>query len=257
MLAAAVAILVLVEIVIAQGPIPQDPSYHAFADQRRLLGVPNLLNVISNAPFLIFGFAGLITVLSRDPSGVLSALRPAYVAFFAGSALAGIGSSTYHLDPDNASLVWDRLPMTVAFMSFFSIVLGEHLSPAVGRKLLPLLLITGLLSVIYWWFTESRGVGDLRLYGLVQFLPMLLIPFIMIFYASRLTKVYLVWTVLATYALAKVFEFYDAPLYERIGLSGHTLKHLAASGGVLFLLIAVRIRAMRDDAARNLRAVTP
>src|SRR4029077_315822 len=40
-MAASLAILALLP------PIPQDPSYHQFADQRTLLGIPNFWNVIS------------------------------------------------------------------------------------------------------------------------------------------------------------------------------------------------------------------
>ena len=34
-------------------PIAQDPLYHAFADQRALLGVPHFWNVVSNLPFVL------------------------------------------------------------------------------------------------------------------------------------------------------------------------------------------------------------
>jgi hypothetical protein len=40
-------------------PIPQDPTYHHFADRRAGLGIPNFLNVISNLPFAIVGALAL------------------------------------------------------------------------------------------------------------------------------------------------------------------------------------------------------
>ena len=40
-------------------PIPQDQSYHKFADQRTLFGTPNFWNVVSNFPFIAIGLAGL------------------------------------------------------------------------------------------------------------------------------------------------------------------------------------------------------
>ena len=40
-------------------PIPQDQSYHQFADQRALLGMPNFWNVVSNLPFIVIGAIGL------------------------------------------------------------------------------------------------------------------------------------------------------------------------------------------------------
>ncbi len=39
-------------------------------------------------------------------------------------------------------------------------------------------LAIGIASVFYWQRTEAQGVGDLRLYALVQFLLMLIIPII-------------------------------------------------------------------------------
>ena len=42
---------------VINGPIPQQQSYHNFADQREILGIPNFLNVITNLPFAIIGVA--------------------------------------------------------------------------------------------------------------------------------------------------------------------------------------------------------
>ncbi|MGA8921400.1 MAG: hypothetical protein WB540_21920, partial [Pseudolabrys sp.] len=35
--------------------IAQDQSYHEFADQRTLFGIPNFRNVVSNFPFVAIG----------------------------------------------------------------------------------------------------------------------------------------------------------------------------------------------------------
>ncbi len=232
-------------VVFAQEPIAQDPAYHAFADRRTLFGVPNLLDVASNLPFLFFGIAGVAAIVNGPARGTLPELRAAYVIFFAGTALVGLGSGYYHLDPGNATLVWDRLPMTIAFMAFFAILLGEHFGAVLGRRALLPLLVIGPASVLYWWYSEAQGAGDLRAYGLVQFLPGLLIPLIMVLVPSRLTGTALIWGVLGTYVLAKLLEFLDAPIYAALGVSGHSLKHLAAAAGVLLFLVAVRTRRPR------------
>src|SRR5690349_14162088 len=39
-------------------PIPQDPSYHSFADQRTILGIRNFWNLVSNGAFLLAGALG-------------------------------------------------------------------------------------------------------------------------------------------------------------------------------------------------------
>jgi hypothetical protein len=45
-------------------PIPQSEAYHHFADTRAFGGVPNMLDVASNAFFLIIGLLGIRFVLS-------------------------------------------------------------------------------------------------------------------------------------------------------------------------------------------------
>jgi len=218
-------------------PIPQDEDYHAFADGRTLLGIPNCLNVISSAAFLLAGAAGLSCLARGVPPGAMPELMTACRIFFAGMLLIGMGSACYHLAPDNRSLVWDRLPMTLSFMAFFSVLLGEYVSARAGARLLWPLLLAGVLSVLYWWLTEQRGHGDLRPYVLVQFLPMVIMPLLLLFYKSPFGSSGWLWLVLVVYAASKLAELGDAFLFELTGIiSGHTLKHvLAATGGLLFL----------------------
>ena len=225
-------------------PVPQDLAYHDFADQRTLYGIPNFWNVVSNLPFVIAGLLGLLLLAGKQPvPGGLPELRVACRVFFAGVLLTGFGSAYYHLDPTNASLVWDRLPMTLAFMAFFSMVIGEYLSPGLGRALLWPLLAVGILSIVYWHLTERAGHGDLRPYGLVQFLPMVLIPMIMLMFRSRLNGAVFLWAMIAAYVVSKITEYYDAEIYMATGaLSGHSIKHIAAAVGTLFIYMALRRR---------------
>ncbi|MCP4048855.1 MAG: ceramidase, partial [Gammaproteobacteria bacterium] len=105
-------------------PIAQDPAYHQFADQRTILGVPNFWNVVSNLPFLITGVMGLFSLYHAGGIKFLTEIKPAYILFFAGIALVCFGSAYYHLWPDNETLVWDRLPMALAFMALFAVIIG-------------------------------------------------------------------------------------------------------------------------------------
>lgn len=218
-------------------PIPQDPSYHSFADTRPFLSIPNFWNVVSNVPFLLAGGAGISYSRSKNRPGMMAGLRVAYLVFFAGVFLTGFGSAYYHFAPGNETLVWDRLPMTIGFMGFMTIVIGEHISlPAAKRMMIPLLLI-GAGSVIYWAVTEARGAGDLRPYAIVQFVPMLLIPLILLMYRSAYDNVHFLWIVIVLYALSKLFEYFDFATYE-IGhiLSGHSIKHIVAAIAPLVFL---------------------
>ena len=133
--------------------------------------------------------------------------------------------------------------MTVVFMAFFSVIIGEHISPRTGQLLLYPLLAIGVASIVYWQVSEEAGRGDLRLYLIVQFLPMMLIPLILLSFPSRLSRVRLIWGVLGAYALAKFFELGDEWVYSFSQIiSGHTLKHLAAALGMYMLLVAIRQR---------------
>jgi hypothetical protein len=214
-----------------QGPIPQDPAYHAFADARTLWGVPNFWNVASNALFPVLGLWGAWRVARGPLDSLAAAQRMAWMVFFLGAAVVGLGSSWYHLHPDNASLVWDRLPMTLAFMALFAALVGEHVELRWGRALLWPLLAAGLASVSWWAWTEARGQGDLRPYAAVQFLPLLLIPGGLVAFPRPGRGP--LWVVLGLYALAKALEYWDGAILAAIGLTGgHAFKHVAAALGI-------------------------
>jgi hypothetical protein len=242
--------LAMVAALALHGPIPQDPAYHHFSDTRALLGVPNFWNVLSNLPFLLVGVAGVRWVLQAMP-GLPRALRQSYLVLFLGVALVGLGSAWYHLQPSNDALLWDRLPMTLAFTALFSIILGEHLAPRLGPRLLWPMLLAGVLSVLYWHATERAGVGDLRPYAVVQFLPVLLIPMILVLYPRPGSAG--LWLALGAYVVAKVLEQFDARVADVLhgAISGHSLKHVVAALGMWALLAGLQRRASSPGIAKT------
>src|SRR5262249_35775470 len=132
-------------------PIPQPQSYHLFADRMSFFGIPNFGDVLSNLPFAAIGVWGLIFVLRSSAATSAQAFldereRWPYLFVFIGLLLTAFGSSYYHLAPDNARLVWDRLPMTITFMSMVSAVIAERISVRLGVRLLPVLLVIGPAS---------------------------------------------------------------------------------------------------------------
>jgi len=236
-------IVVAITAIFSIDPIAQQSSYHDFADQRRMLGIANFFNVLSNLPFVIIGVMGMRLVALRQATGGLAELRPMYLTFFIGVLLTGFGSAYYHYQPGNQPLVWDRLPMTIAFMALFSAIVGEYISTQLARKLFAPLLIFGAASVIYWYVTELNGHGDLRAYVLVQFLPVLLIPLILWLFESKLNNDRYIWGIIGAYAASKLMELFDAGLYGAFGLiSGHSLKHLTAAFGALIFYWALKER---------------
>ena len=200
---AAVAFLILAP------PIPQDENYHLFADQRSIFGIPNFWNVISNLPFSLVGVLGL-----RRFSDMTSRI------LFTGVLLTAFGSGYYHLHPNDATLVWDRLPMTLVFMPLVVLVISQWMGTAWGRRVRWPLVLFGIGSVLWW-----RVEGDLRAYAIAQFGPaLLLLP---AFWFDRTIR--RLWPAAAWYALAKLFETFDGGIYAALSVSGHTLKHLAAA----------------------------
>lgn len=236
----AVAALVTVGLLLARGPIPQPESYHLFADSRSLFGIFGFWNVVSNVPFVLVGAWGLTVVLRRCRPVVPIDLRPAYLAIFSGGILCGLGSAWYHHAPGNATLLWDRMAMAVTFMAFAALVVGERIRPAAGRALLVPLMLVGIFSTISWYRSELAGRGDLRLYLLIQFLPLLLTPLILLLWRSPTAERRRFGAAVAAYALAKIAEILDGQVYQLTrGVSGHTLKHLLAALALALLALGV------------------
>lgn len=231
-------------IVFSLPPIPQDSSYHHFVDIRKAWGIPNFGDVMGNLAFIVAGVWGMVVASRKRQDFPYPGEFLLWIIFFFGSVLVAFGSGYYHLNPNNATLVWDRLPMTIAFMSLFSLMIMERINPKAGLCLFPLLLIIGIGSVIYWNHTENLGQGDLRLYALVQFFPMIAILLMLWLFPARYSGAkYLIYT-LGWYGLAKVLEHYDKEIFSMMHhtVSGHTLKHLAAAAGVGCLVLYVARR---------------
>lgn len=222
-------------------PIPQDTAFHLFADSRSWLGIPNFLDVMSNIPFFIAGVLGLIAVRSSKEGSPLTG----WLVLFAGIVLVSAGSAYYHWSPDNATLVWDRLPMTVGFMGLFVALSSEYVNEKLLKTLLIPAILVGAASVWYWHLTD-----DLRLYAWVQFMPLGSILIYLTLFKSRYTHSRLLLFALGLYVLAKVAETYDVDIYEAIGglASGHTIKHLLAAAGCYALVVYVRNRQLISSA---------
>jgi len=227
--------------------IPQSEAYHNFADQRPRLGVANCLNVISNAPFLFIGLAGMGLALRGTRAGENLFLdareRWPWFAFFVGVALTAFGSAWYHHRPNDHTLVWDRIPMTIGFMALVAAVVAERISVRAGLRLLLPLIGLGVGSVIYWDVTQARGHGDLRPYVLAQFGSLLVLVLLFALFPARYTRRWDFVAALAFYGLAKIFEAADKLVFAAGHVvSGHTIKHLFAALSTYWILRMLRLR---------------
>jgi hypothetical protein len=209
--------------------MPQPPAYHDFADKREAYGIRNFLDVVSNLSFALAGLAGLAALLRPRTCFEQPSERWPYLVFVAGVLATAAGSCYYHLEPNNETLFWDRLPMTIAFMSLISAQIVDRVDVRIGLLSLVPLLLVGLASVVYWIVTERQGRGNVVPYGVLQAWVVVVLLKLVVFHPSRYSHGNLIYAVFLGYVLAKGFEHFDREILEMTGVvSGHTLKHVAA-----------------------------
>lgn len=217
--------------------ILQNPAYHNFADQRTLFGIPNFFNVVSNLPFLLVALWGLRGFASPPGAFREKWERAAYAVLLAGIALTAFGSTYYHLQPNNARLIWDRLPMTIIFMSVLDATIGERVEMQAGRRLLVPLLVFGSGSIAYW-----RWSGNVLLYGVVQFGAILAIFILIAVRPPQYSGAGYLWGMLVLYGLALICDVADHQLAAVLPSGGHFWKHLLAAGALLSYIAGVSRR---------------
>jgi hypothetical protein len=244
----ATAALIIITLLLPR--IPQPASYHDFADHRSWLGIPNFLDVISNLPFAVAALVGLALLARRDSAAHFHDPRERwpYAVVFAGLLLTAFGSAHYHWEPDDARLVWDRLPMAVTFMAVVATVVTERISVRAGLWLLPVLVGIGVWSVFAWYASELRGAGDLRFYAFIQAYGVVALPLVLVLFPARYTRTLDFFSAVGWYALAKLLETFDRAVYS-FGhfVGGHALKHVAAALAGWWIVRMVRRRELCGD----------
>lgn len=247
-------LLILIAIILAAlafyfSPIRQSRNFYDYADQRVWLGIPNFCNVISNLPFLLVGILGLKRLTSFPTLALEPKISKIYFIFFSGLIAAFLCSSYYHLAPNAFTLMLDRIPITVTFIALYSIVLSEYVSIRLGQHLFYPAAVYGILSVIYWYTSDTiSGRGDLSAYVLVQLIPVIHLPIIIWLFKPRFSHGgYYLYALLA-YVLAKWAESNDEQLYSVLGvISGHSIKHLLAGLSGYLIYLGWRRRSRQDN----------
>ncbi|HVY05191.1 MAG TPA: hypothetical protein VHB46_04370 [Burkholderiales bacterium] len=221
----------------------QDARYHEFADTRSLWGMANATDTITNVAFLTVGVMGLAFLWREGRAAtprhfIVREEMRAYLILFLAVTLTAFGSAFYHLAPDNGRLVWDRLPMSLAFAALDAATVAERIRLSAGLRLLAPLTMLGAGSVAWW-----RLTGDLLPYAVAQFGSIGAILVIVMRFRSRYTHAGTMYAVLVCYALAKIAEACDARVYA-LGhiVSGHSLKHLLAAAAAWLVLDMLRKR---------------
>ena len=229
--------------------VRQPLEYHDFADHRHAMGIDNFLDVVSNIGFLISGLLGLLIVGGRRACFAAPGERWPYAVFFVGVLLTALGSGYYHLAPDNETLFWDRLPMTIAFMGLVASQIVDRINVRAGLALLLPMLLLGAASVIYWRITERMGAGNVLPYGILQGYSVVILLLLAMLNPSRYTRGNDIYWVFGWYVLSKVLETFDAEVLAFSHfVSGHTLKHLAAAAAGFAVCYMLMRRTLKEDA---------
>ena len=225
--------------------VPLGPHYHDFADKRTMFGIPNAQDVLSNIPFVIVGVWGFVWLLKRSSKAAFLTQkeRIPYQLFFLGVALTGIGSFWYHMAPSDFRLPWDLLPMTCSFLSMVVAIFMERIDVNIGlRGLIPLLLL-GIASVVYWYFSEMRGHGNYKYYLFVQFFSPALCALMIGLFPPKYSGMRYLVLAFGLFVLAKLFESFDRQVYLRCGfVDGHSLKHSTAGIACYWILRMLQVR---------------
>ena len=223
-------------------PIAQDLAYHKFSDCRTYFGIPHFMDVVSNLPFLIIGFKGLRLAGKAYRKKTMVFFLMTFVLFM-GVLFTGLGSAFYHYSPNNFALIFDRLPMTLVFTAFFATIIYDYVDRRIGSWVFYGFLILGVYSVLYWYYSEIIGKGDLRLYAFVQFFPVVAVPLILIFYKKSQLYTKQLLYVFGAYTLAKLCEHFDTQIFEYFSIiSGHSIKHFFSALAVYIIYLIYRKR---------------
>jgi hypothetical protein len=238
--------LLIVGLLVAHGPVAQLPHYHEFADRSVFLGIPHAADVLSNGGFALVAVWGMLKLwpVRQDPA--LASAWHGYRLFLIALLLTAAGSAYYHLQPDNGSLIWDRLPIALACAGLLAAVRAETV-PGSDIKLDTALLALFAVGSVGWWrITDLYGAGDLRPYLFLQGIPLILIPMWQTIYRMPAADRLFFGAALLLYVLAKVAEINDHALHAATGIiSGHTLKHLLATAAAAVLVMRLVQRSRK------------
>ena len=241
------------------GSIHQPAGYHDFADQSLVWGVPHFCDVTSNLGFALAAFWGWVRLAPNRAHPELRHGWAGYRLFLVGLFLTALGSTWYHLAPDNARLVWDRLPIALACAGLLAGVMGDASRRDIRAKA-SLLALAAVASVTWWYFTDLAGAGDLRPYLLLQGLPIILIPLWQRIYQAPAADRLAFGGALAIYVVAKLAEVNDHAIAAVLDpVTGHSLKHLLATGAAALIVgrLVWRVRAPRPACAAACRPAPP
>lgn len=231
-------LIILLILAIFLPSIQQDQNYHNFADQRALFGVNNAFDTLSNLAFIIVGILGLFNFYNNKFIKISNSFSVILNLFFISIILTGLGSGYYHLSPNDFTLVFDRLALSLTFAVVLAMLASIRISERSGFHTLAELIILAPLSVLLWNYN-----GNLTPYAVLQFGGIILILLtLLLTKAPKQSPCFA--SLIILYGFAKATEFYDVEIFKLSQnlISGHTLKHLIGAIAVLIFISPLKIK---------------
>lgn len=231
-------LIILLLLAIFLPAITQNQNYHNFADQRTFFGIKNVSNTLSNLAFVIVGLWGLINFYKNKYVKISNAFSVLLNLFFITIILTGLGSSYYHLSPNDFTLVFDRLALSLVFAVILAMLANIRISERSGFHTLAELIILAPLSVLLWNYN-----GNLTPYAVLQFGGIVIIALTLLLTKAQKQSPCFA-SLIILYGFAKVAEFYDVEIFKLSQnlISGHTLKHLIGALAVLIFIAPLKIK---------------
>ena len=218
------------------------PAYNVFADQVTCLGIPNFTNVASNLAFVLVGVWGLAWFWTERSRLLGTRFRTRtelglYASFFAAAVLVGLGSAYYHYVPTNATLFWDRCPMTLAVAALTGAFIAERVDGRAGVAVGLALAIFLPGTLVYWRMSEAGGAENLWPYLVGLYGSLGVATLVLVLFPSPYTHGGQALVGVAWYALAMPFDkVLDGWVYSLGGvMGGHAVKHLLAALAMFWL----------------------
>ncbi|KAL5559433.1 hypothetical protein UlMin_035644 [Ulmus minor] len=173
-----------------------------------------------------------------------------WALFYAGIAGVAFGSAYYHLKPCDDRVMWDSLPMMIAYSSLFSSFVVERVGLKIGWTCLFGLLFAAFLCTAY-----ERAYNDLKLCMMFEFIPFVAIPAVAFMFRPKYTHSrYWLWAT-GLYLLAKFEAVADRKIYNanHYVVSGHSLSHLCLAIVPVLLSIMLMYRNTKIQRLGDLR----
>ncbi len=231
-------LIILLILAIFLPSIQQDQNYHNFADQRALFGVNNAFDTLSNLAFIIVGILGLFNFYNNKFIKISNSFSVILNLFFISIILTGLGSGYYHLSPNDFTLVFDRLALTLVFTFILAMLANVRISERSGFHTLAELIILAPLTVLIWNYN-----GNLTPYAVLQFGGIIIIVLTLLLTKPQKQSPCFA-SLIILYGFAKLAEFYDVEIFKLSQnlISGHTLKHLIGAIAVLIFISPLKVK---------------